>query len=345
MIKKRYKIDWLTVTDKFHDVSQVCNLWFQLFGEPVSMPGRYGYYDRFTAEGVSVLYNGGNRGVCTDINGTGTNILYGQNFILEDYLRSVVCLEPYYNITRLDVAMDYFADSEDDRFPFDKLIQALKECRFVSKVHKNQKSVTFTEGLNPNNMYRDPVMTVTIGSKSSDIKLRIYNKLAEQKSKKCGYIPTDIFDDGKEPLQWLRFEFELRSERAEQFAALLRKDTLEHNFDGLLSKFIRFVDELDVANPQRSPVCDWWESFVSCFVTFLLCEHQSEPVVTEEKLKTYVTQTRNAAYTYAQVFGWEALLDLICDGEYGLPPKYQLLISGYRHRHKCDKEKLLRSVS
>lgn len=263
MVKKRYKVDWFTVTDKFHDLSEVSSLWFQYFGEPVDFPGRYGYKSRFTAEGVSVLYDGGNRGICTDINGTGTNILYNQGFVLEDYIRSVVTVEPYYHITRLDVAMDYFADTEEDCFPFQKLIDCVNEGRFVSKVHKNGNSCTLVYGIDPGKKFHDPICTVTIGSKHSDIKLRIYNKLAEQKSKKCGYIPTDIFDDGeKEPLQWLRFEFELRSERAEQFAALLRKDTLQNNFDAVLSKFIRFVDDYNLANPQLSPVCDWWDNFV-----------------------------------------------------------------------------------
>ena len=170
----------------------------------------------------------------------------------------MVCLEPYYNITRLDVAMDYFSDTPEDCFPFQKLIDCVNEGRFVSKVHKNGNSCTLVYGIDPGKKFNDPICTVTIGSKHSDIKLRIYNKLAEQKSKKCGFVPLDIFDgEEKEPLQWLRFEFEFRSERAEQFAALLKKDTLGNNFDGLLSKFIRFVDELDVANPQRSPVCAW----------------------------------------------------------------------------------------
>ena len=274
-VLKRYKIDWCTTTDKFHDLSEICEFWFRYFGEPVSGCGRYGYKDSFRSEGCDVLWDGGYRGICTDISGTGTNILYSQGFCLEDYISAVICNEPYYNLTRVDVAMDYFADTEEDCFPFEKLLESARKAEFVSKIHKTQNSVRFVYGLDRGGQSHDPICTVTFGSKDSDIKLRIYNKLAEQRFKKGGRIPANLFDgEDREPLQWLRFEFELRRDRAEAFGAMLKKDSLGHCFDALLSKYIRFVEPSDSdSNFSRFSTCEWWQKLIEGVYT-LLCEHQ-----------------------------------------------------------------------
>lgn len=70
------------------------------------------------------------------------------------------------------------------------------------------------------------------------------------------------------------------------------------------------------------------------FAKLLFCAHAAEPPVTEKRLDLYINQVRHGLYAYSRVFGWEALIDLILEGEKGLPPKYQILINEALRRSK-----------
>lgn len=257
------KIDWLSYTDKFHDLGEVCEQWFPYFGEPVPFVGRYGYKDRFSSVGIDVMYNGGEsraNTIFTDISGQGTNTLYNQDLKLEDFIVDELIQHDYYNITRLDVAHDFFADSEEDFFPFYKMIEAFNEFRFVSKIHKNGRSCNIVSAPSACSINGVPDCTLNFGSPSSEIRLRVYNKLAERTAKNAP-IP-DVFD-GNEVKQWIRFELQLRGEPAKAFCSLLGLHSITTVFLNVLKRYIRFVDVFVEGQSQTSPVCDWWEQFTN----------------------------------------------------------------------------------
>lgn len=262
------KIDWLSFSDKFHDISELYSEWQQYFGEFVSFGGRYGYRDRFSANGCDLLFNPPATvhamGCMVDINGTGTNLLYEQGFKLEDYIRSVLCNYGYYNVSRLDVCLDFFADCEEDMFPFDKLIERVNTLNFVSKVHKCGRSIHIDSAPSAfNTPGSQPTATVYIGSPKSETRLRIYNKLGEQFAKSRGDKPVvpDVFD-GKEVKQWIRFEFQLRHVSAISFCGILIDHDLHDVFISLLNRYVRFVEHMNYANVSENPVCDWWSNFL-----------------------------------------------------------------------------------
>ncbi len=260
------KIDWLTFTDKYHDIGELYAEWFDRFGDFISFAGRHGYHDRFTATGCDLLFNGSNAamGCCVDINGTGTNLLYDQGFRLEDYIRSTIVMQPYYNVSRLDVCLDYFADTEEDMFPFDKLIDRVNNLKFVSHVSKNGRSIHIDSAPSAISTYGgQPYATVYIGSPQSETRLRIYNKLGERiaKSKDDSPVVPDVFD-GREVKQWIRFEFQLRDVSATAFCGLIIDHALDEVFTSYLARYIRFIEDCNDSNPTRAPVCEWWTSFL-----------------------------------------------------------------------------------
>lgn len=261
------KIDWLTFSDKYHDISEVYTDWAERFGEYVSTGGKHGYRDGFYANGCDILYNGHsfNMGCCINITGKGTNLLYDQGFKLEDYIRSTIVKEPYYNVSRLDVCLDYFADCDEDMFPFDKLIDHVNNLNFVSKIHKNGRSIHIDSAPAAfNTAVGQPTATVYLGSPGSETRLRIYNKLGEQMAKARGDAPVipDVFD-GREVKQWMRFEFQLRDVAAFAFCGLLIDNPINVVFTSLLSRYIRFVEpSLTESNMSRWNTCGWWSLFL-----------------------------------------------------------------------------------
>lgn len=333
MIKRLTKIDWFCYTDKYHDIAEVCELWFPYFGEPVSAQGFYGYKDRFCGNGINVHFNGGvERGVLVEISGTGTNLLYQQGFMLEEFITNEITQHEYYNVTRCDLAHDYFADDESDFFPFESLIDAVNDLRFVSNIHKNGRSVQIVSAPRAFDTYGIPTATVYLGSAQSATRLRIYNKLGEQISKcKGNPLLPDVFDGG-ELKQWIRFEFQLRDDSATAFTVLQSVHSLDDTFIGIISRYIRFVDKV-MANSTQSPVCDWWTKFLTLSNVRNLFISRTLGDVSLKSMTRYVKSASSALFTFVQVYGLDALLEVITEAKSSLPTKYRVLIP--KQPHSC----------
>lgn len=331
MIKRCTKIDWLCYTDKYHDISEVCELWFPYFGEPVSAQGFYGYNDRFCGNGINVHFNGGaERGILVEISGTGTNLLYQQGFMLEEFIAKEITQHEYYHVTRIDLAHDYFADDEADFFPFDSMIDAVNELRFVSNIHKNGRSVQIVSAPRAFDTYGIPTATVYLGAAQSATRLRVYNKLGEQTSKcKGNPLLPDVFD-GRELKQWIRFEFQLRDLSATALTILQSVYSLNDVFIGIIRRYIRFVDRV-TTNVTESPVCDWWSAFLQLSDVQNLFISRTLGDVSLKSMTRYVKAASSALYTFVQVYGIDALYQLIEEAKTSLPTKYRVLIPTKPH--------------
>lgn len=95
--------------------------------------------------------------------------------------------------------------------------------------------------------------TVYLGSRKSDVFLRVYDKAKEQ---------------GLENTHWTRFELQLRNESATQFARVL-SDTYKKDRDlfaelalGILRGYVEFKDKNSDSNPSRRKPLDWWLKIV-----------------------------------------------------------------------------------
>ena len=198
MQKEENKIiyDWVSITSKIHSPDDFIRL-LGLNSEGISwekVKGAHGYRDRLYWEKISIHYNGTeDMGIWLEMSGQGCRAF--ESFGTGDYeaLFDEVFDNPGdMNITRLDVAFDDHS--------------GLLDIHEVCEDTKNQEYVSRFRGWDVD--YSDKGSSVTLGSRSSEILVRIYDKAAERG-----------FDDGR---HWVRVELQLRRERARGFLAGLR---------------------------------------------------------------------------------------------------------------------------
>lgn len=141
------------------------------------------------------------------------------------------------NITRLDLAID---DIGCQYYSTDYLVLILENSRCVSKFRnwRNlcERSITGEKTGH----------TVYLGSRKSDIFLRVYDKMLEQKSS----------------FPWVRWEFELKDVRARQVAdKLVQESNVGSIAVGLLNNYFRVIN-LDNSNKSRCSVDLLWQKFI-----------------------------------------------------------------------------------
>lgn len=188
--------DWVSITSKIHSPDDFIRL-LGLDHDSISwekVKGAHGYRDRLYWEKISIHYNGADgMGIWLEMSGQGCRAF--ETFGSGDYeaLFSEVFENPGdMNITRLDVAFDDHSG----------LLDIAEICEDTRK----QEYVSRFQGWEV--VDSDKGSSVTFGSRSSEILIRIYDKAAERG-----------FDDGR---HWVRVELQLRRERARAFLAGLR---------------------------------------------------------------------------------------------------------------------------
>ena len=269
------KLDWLAYTVKGMLLEEVMAFWAPYFaGFVARRTGRYFFRQGVSGTGINIYWDSATPdaadSVMVEISGEGCDILYSKDFIVEDFLRDTICKDDSYHLSRIDVCCDIFADDESDFFPYDKLIDAANEYRFVSRIHRNGRCVRFSSAAKAESTYGTPGTTVYFGSPGSDCRLTTYNKLLERKVKRHPDLP-DVFD-GKELKQWLRFEFRLRDKSALGFSVLLLKNTLTEAFMGVLKNYITFTDDENDRRHgvERCTVSKWWTDFLASFAKLFI---------------------------------------------------------------------------
>ena len=146
--------------------------------------------------------------------------------------------------TRLDIAID---DIGCNYFTCQSVFNVLKNCNYVSKFRKWEADVSYDKNVE----YLG--YTIYCGArKDSEIFLRIYDKRLEQLKKNN---TADLPD-------WVRWEFELKSGRADNFAKyIIAGNDFGCSAMALLNNYMRFVVPDDVNKSRCSSLPDW-ERFV-----------------------------------------------------------------------------------
>lgn len=168
------------------------------------------------------------------------------------------------SLTRLDLAID---DLGCNYYSTDLLVAILENSRCVSKF-RNWRNLC------ERSISGDKVgHTVYLGSRKSDIFLRVYDKMLEQKSTS----------------PWIRWEFELKDTRARQVADLLVQESNVGNIAvGLLNNYFRVIN-LDNNNKSRCSVDPLWQRFIDGIDAVKLYV-PSEPKTLEEKREWFKRQ-------------------------------------------------------
>lgn len=183
--------DWVSITSKIHSPDDFIRL-LGLMDEGISwekVKGAHGYRDRLYWGSISIHYNGTeDMGIWLEMSGQGCRSFesYGTGDF-ESLFAEVLDNPEQMKVTRLDVAYDDLSGVLD-----------------IEEICRDTEAQEYVSSFRGWNVQRGSEgSSVTLGSRSSEILIRIYDKAAERG-----------FDDGR---HWIRVEMQLRRERALSF--------------------------------------------------------------------------------------------------------------------------------
>lgn len=314
-------IDWLTFTSKIHnqnDMIAFLGLTNVTFTE---MPGMYGYKSRLVYGHISIMYDGfsPDMGVCVNMSGQGCRDFETYSSLdWVELLNSIVCYDDLMSVTRLDVAYDDF----DNMLDINVICDSVQKHLYVSKAQK-WEVVHSSDGT-----------SAYIGSPSSLVRFRFYDKAAERG-----------ISDGT---HWVRFEMQLRKDRAEMFLRSIftddnQKNMTRDNFGNYLSllfvyvvnNYLRFVEDSSDSNMSRRETAAWWLLFVETLDKISIFTAPGTEY-NEYNLHDYVfKQAGNSIYTYIATFGIESFIEDLINRGTQLNARQNMIISKFKDNRNC----------
>lgn len=315
-------IDWLSFTSKIDSDLSVFDVLglshikkhFQL------IYGFQGYKQRFYFEGISIHYgHSKNQGVWVEMSGQGCRTFetYSKISFVELFKAIIYNQENEdYNVTRLDVAFDDFHKI----IPLKKLSNQILDEHFVSKFEPKSYLVNMHPGRKG--------ITCDIGSSSSNLKFRVYDKAYER-----GYF-EEIEKNG---FSWTRWEIQMRDDRAYNFMKLSLDSDVGQIFRGVILKYFRVVDvNKSDSNKRRWNTSKWYLKFigdVENISLFTPCKSDYNLY----KCERYVyTQAGNAVDTLIQIKGVDNFIAELRASKSETTPKYKELLNTYNASHDIE---------
>lgn len=236
----RSLIDWLAVTVKVDDPQDA----IRIIGLPPAlftpMPrGKFGYGKSLRCDNITVYYSGHQQAMGCHIEMT------GQGCRQYEGLQALPWLELFQkllvvgaSVTRLDLAID----TVDGSLPLDILYAAV-HSQEVRTLFSEWKRITKGSFRSDDDNAGE---TLYLGSTRSSTFFRVYNKAQEARV------------EGS----WIRFELELREQRATQAAANLAGGMTAGTLaTGIINTYFAVIEKTD-SNISRCPLQPWWESWL-----------------------------------------------------------------------------------
>lgn len=232
--KTKIIIDWLQFTLLIDDGLEIVFKILKL--NPADFErldkGGLGYKDQLINNNVRIYFNGNQgMGINTSISGKGCRFMESQGINLWSLLFRLA-RSARINITRLDLALDTSVKLIDRIRKSIDTKKYIAKSRSISYICKSGKESTRTE-------------TIYLGSRSSDLMIRIYDKAVEQ---------------GIEELDWERWEIVLKKEKIKEAIPLLKKD-ISQTFRNILYTYFRPIQKIE-SNKSRSKVEKWYIRFL-----------------------------------------------------------------------------------
>lgn len=278
-------IDWLSFTDVLNtDVeASLLELGFSREEFADTGKGAFGYKKMLLHKGttIRVLYDGNeDMGIHYDISGSSISEFfnhYRADFLNDSSLEPgidldmkvlrdlLVHISEIGHVTRLDLAID---DKFEPFYTLPELQTVLEEQRFVSKFRSWRlvKDSTTSGDLTGATLY--------LGSRQSDIMLRIYDKQLEQIAKGV---------EGAANVPWVRWEFELKNEYANiALTDILNGIDVGSLCFGILSNYLRII-VVDDSNKSRCSTDEVWSSFLGEVKNIHLFVMQAPPTLLDKK--------------------------------------------------------------
>lgn len=282
-------VDWLswTVTELDSIRKVISMMGFKLEDFKVLPQGMNGYRSqmRHILHSISIQYDGNkNMGIHVDVSGSAIHALLSQFYnsrLVETFFGSpgfktdsfestvlrefMKVIDRCGHITRLDLAVD---DIGTNFYSLPELHTLFASDLYVSRFRGWKE--TCEHGKYPGH-------TIYLGSRTSAIMLRIYDKQAEQNKK--------LISANMPPVEhsWVRWELELKRERAQQVVQLILKgEDLAYLTMGILANYLRIIND-DNERKCRCTVSEKWESFITGIGKVSLYCSKQEKTIDETK--------------------------------------------------------------
>lgn len=247
-------------------------------------------------------------GICLDISGQGCREfenVEGNDWI--KFLREIFDRDTKINITRLDLAYDDHTGLLD----IYRIAHDVTERNYTGRVRK-------TKVLWSDNMNSDiQGLTIYIGSDSSPVLIRIYDKAAERG-----------FDD-EDDRHWIRVELQLREDRClAATAAILEQNHVGRAAVGILRNYIQFRTPSGAdTNKSRWPVAPYWDRLLMDMERISLWISPGEPYNFSKTEQHMIFQYGQALLCFLEINGSiEPLLALAKRTYPSLNKKYRAVI-------------------
>lgn len=195
--------------------------------------------------------------------------------VLRDVLKDIMDMG---QLSRLDLAID---DKGCRYYTMDDVFHTFYHNQYISKF--KTYTVNF-KGSKSGSLGG----TLSLGSRSSAVFIRIYDKEKEQNSKKANTVT----------FPWVRWELELHKERANVVAAMIVAGSdLPSCAIGILSQYLRFIVK-DNARDTRCSTDPRWESFLDGIKKMRVCQPKVEKTLDDKRdwFKKQVAPTMAAIY-------------------------------------------------
>lgn len=310
-------IDWLqfTIKDKtFADViTNILQYPFNLFQQ---LPkGKLGYKKQIAYDNISVLYEGNlDMGIHVILSGKGCRQFESKESILNLIDR---INQNNGKLTRIDLALD---DYKGDLVPFKKIKSDIIKGNIVTKW---KSSIEINKRDTDGNLKGE---TISLGSRSSNTFLRIYDKALEQKIEGV----------------WNRLEIEIKKENAEKVQELLTPYSTSIILKGVLNNYLRIVQPHETdTNKSRWKTQPYWEKLINGIDKIKLTQKKEEKSIDEKKewIKKQVGPTM--AIVSILENGDDAFFkEVINESIDKMKPKHQRIIINEINRKKQAQEEL-----
>lgn len=318
--------DWLEFTINSSDPdTTILQVLRMVPSEFIDLPkGRYGYKKQKISGHVAVLYDGSDdMGVHIVISGQGCREIEAVYNLLNIFDQVALAEGKF---TRVDVAVD---DKTGKLVPFDKIKAGIQKGYVRSRWRASTEFIK-------RNLQDGQVIgnTINVGSKKSQMFLRIYDKAMEQQGKGIHPDPSGQ--------SWIRMELQIRDDRAEKLQNIILFDNdIGKIFSEILNNYLTFLKPSDRdKNKSRWEVAGWWQK--------IIVETGKLKLTREPEDKT-IADVRNwidkqiapslAALILAESGELDDLMEIIINGKKRLKPKHYKMIQSARNaRHKSQQE-------
>ena len=332
-------VDWLSVT--FHDVTT--DYVKALLGLDTpdipwrdELTNRNGYPRQLSFNNIAIRYGADNAdnykndlektadqkvrydmGIQLDMSGNGCRA-FGSYSTHPDWIklfRDILSLDTKVNITRIDLAFD----DRDGILPIERIVQDTRSGYWTGPA---KKWVVYESGDQENNLIG---RTVYIGSPSSMIRLRIYDKAAER-----------AYSDGEK--HWIRVELVLRHDRANAAAQeILDRNDIGEVLLGLLKNYCCFREESYDSNKSRWPITEYWQKLLDDVQRIRLFSAPGEEYNFKKTHDALVSQYGQALQVIAQLGGSLSQFLVECKHAHpDLKPKYRQYIEEVKYQRALE---------